>query len=269
MQNSLLTPRQITSPDDPDIAFFRFLKGNAQRIEESASILVEGEQQIERLLQTSLLLRVVFLEPRYYAKLGNLLNERISADTACFCAERAVMEQIVGYRLHRGALALAARPRCLDYHELPFPVVALNGLNDPENIGGIMRSCAAFSVPSLLADSGSSDPYHRRSIRVSMGAALFLNVSVVASLREALNELSARAATVAIEYVDSAQPLRSYSFPERSVLVFGNEKRGIEREVLIQCQHRVKIPMNQSFITSVNVAASAAIVLSELYNQRT
>jgi tRNA G18 (ribose-2'-O)-methylase SpoU len=259
---------EIKSPDDERISYFFSLKGNAPRLVERNVILIEGEKQVRRLLETKHTLVTLFMEKRFYEVFASLLSHCNLGEVECFSAERQMMEKIVGYRLHQGVMALAERPAYVSLAEMSPPIVALNGVNDPENVGGIMRTCAACGVNSLLVDDLTTDPYHRRAIRVSMGAALSLNIMRVAKLSEAIAELGNRTAAVALENVENAVTFDAAKFPSQPLFVFGSEAFGVAPEVLRVCREVVRIPCNEAIVSSLNVSAAAAVVLTALYAAR-
>ena len=259
---------EILQATDPRIEFFRNLRGNDPRIVDRQGVLVEGEKQVERLLQLGLPLQVLFMEPEFYQRFGCELEGRELGDVECYVSAREVMEEIIGYPLHNGVMALAVRPKAVSLFELKAPIVAFNGLADPENIGSIARSCAAFGVKSLLVDSASCDPLIRRAVRVSMGCVLTMDICYVNDLARALVRLNETFETIGIENSEEAVPLSQVVIPKECVLVFGNERQGISDEVLRVCKRQVKIPMEAGLIESLNVSATAAIVLERLYVAR-
>ncbi len=104
-----------------------------------------------------------------------------------YVVPRARMASLVGFRLHRGVVAVADRPPDADpdrvlaeaargtgLHGGPPLVAVLEGLNDPENIGALFRNAAAFGVAAVLLDPTCGDPLYRRAVRVSVGHALHL-----------------------------------------------------------------------------------------------
>ncbi len=255
----------ITDIDDPRIAFFRTLKGHPIRLSERNIILVEGPEQVSRLLTTALELDTLFMEPRYYETLGAQLSTRDLSKVTQYSASRELMGQIVGYGMHHGILALARRPQFVKLQELVPPIVALNGLSDPENVGGIVRTCRAFGVQSLLVDGHSCDPYLRRAVRVSMGAIFDMKVCLTEQLEADLHNLGKHFAVVAIEQNPGSQPLPSQDLPRDIVLVFGQERHGISQSVLKECSVILEIPMDSSMVNSLNVHAATAIVLERLW----
>ena len=256
---------EILDLTDPRIQFFRNLRGNDPRIVEREGVLVEGEKQVERLLQLGLPLQILFMEREFYQRFSDELEKRELGGVECYTAAREVMEEIIGYQLHNGVMALAARPKPASLFELKSPIVAFNGLADPENIGSIIRSCAAFGVKSLLVDSASCDPLIRRAVRVSMGCVLTMDICYVNDLARALVRLNETLETIGVENPQEAVPLSQVKLSRECVLVFGNERQGLTDEVLRVCKRQVKIPMDAGLIESLNVSATAAIVLERLY----
>ncbi len=101
----------------------------------------------------------------------------LSTDTPpVFVVSQRVMNEIAGFNIHRGCLALAERParETLTAAHLAGArrVVVLEGVNNPDNIGGIFRSAAAFGVDLVVLGPACSDPFYRKAIRTSMAATL-------------------------------------------------------------------------------------------------
>ena len=82
------------------------------------------------------------------------------------------MNKIVGFKLHSGVMAIGKQPVDVNLSELESPVVVMNGIINSENVGSIIRNCAAFGFESIITDKQTSSPYLRRAVRVSMGAVL-------------------------------------------------------------------------------------------------
>ena len=97
-------------------------------------------------------------------------------DLDIFVVDQPVMNAIAGFNIHRGCLALAERPAPLALTDLPLDVVTrvlvLEGVNNPDNVGGIFRSAAAFGVDAVVLGPGCGDPLYRKAVRTSMAATL-------------------------------------------------------------------------------------------------
>lgn len=255
---------EIVSVSDERISAYHSLKEYSDRTGSEGDILVEGPEALGVLLKSEHEIRNVFLEPEYFKAFAALIAARAGLSERCYLAERNLMSKIVGYRLHRGVMAIAARPKPKPLSELSFPIVAFNGLADAENVGSIVRTAHAFGVSSFLVDKRSADPYLRRAIRVSMGAALASKIAYVDSLAESASQFTPSVELVAIEQTSDATPLAEARFSKRSIFVFGKEKGGIESSVLSRSSARINIPMETDVVKSLNVAHAAAIVLARL-----
>lgn len=137
---------EIISAADPRVSLFRNLKGHDARL--VGRVLVEGDQQLSRFLALNLPIEQIFLEERFCNELAPYLTSARLQGANCFFATRSVMQDILGYRLHQGCFLTTPRPA--EPNELRGPVVALAGINDPENVGAIARSAAAFGVKTIL-----------------------------------------------------------------------------------------------------------------------
>jgi len=171
---------------------------------------------------------------------------------------------LVGYTFHMGVLAAALRrPRsklaAVLPDEGPSLVFFADRVIDQQNVGLMIRIASGFGASALVLANGSADPFSRRAIRVSMGNGLMLPIvesrDGLASLRCLQSLGYTNCATV---LSDGAAELSSFSFPGRSVIVFGNETHGVSEAVLSECPHHLKVSMcNRT--DSLNVAITAGV----------
>ncbi len=253
---------RLESLDDPRAAFFRDLKGQHPRLTQSGLILVEGEEQLRRAIDRDVRIQTLFCEEEFWEQFAPKLSGENAIQV--LLAQREVLAQIVGYRLHRGIMALAERPADVSVRAIEFPALALNEVTDPENVGNIARSAAAFGFKTLIFDSKSSDPYSRRAIRVSMGGIFGVKVCGV----ECIQQLKSEDLQLFAVECGSSWP-ESWPDPERCVFVVGNEKRGVDPSLLAQCNGVISIPMDDSLLSSLNVATAAGIVCAEMFRRQT
>jgi tRNA G18 (ribose-2'-O)-methylase SpoU len=281
----------ISNVDDPRIALYRSLRDTEalQAAHHQAHVfIVEGVTAVMRLLQSEFEVVSIFALPQHYNDMAEWIEARNVDSQQLFTASKQVMNEIVGFKLHVGLMAMARVPQTLDLdtcsrEELrsfmqalapyPPPILALNTLADAENVGAIIRTCAAFGVRSVLVDAATCSPYIRRAVRVSMGGIFSVRVITCTSLAAACGRLRSEAGfgIVAAEITSDAKPVHTYSFPERCVIVFGSEGAGVSPEVLHTSDAVVTIPMTAAFndeIPSLNVGAAAAIHLYEAIRGR-
>lgn len=139
-------------------------------------------------------------------------------------------------------------------------LVLLSGLEDPHNVGAIIRSAAAFGVSGVLLPTKNQAPITGTVIKVSAGMVFRMPIISIESVDGAIKDLKQRGFKVYGMEGESKNSVINESFIAPSVFVMGNESHGIEKETLRLCDEAISIPMNPK-CESLNVAASAAIVL--------
>ncbi|WP_303674109.1 TrmH family RNA methyltransferase [Vampirovibrio chlorellavorus] len=178
-----------------------------------------------------------------------------------------------------GKLATTASvPPCLAVYEAPPEnkaslvlgdfVVVLDGVQDPGNVGTLIRSALAFGADALILTHDSADPYNPKVIRASAGLVFALPL-VALSPNALLSQLQQQGHVIwATTGHGGALPYRQADFRGRCALVLGNEGRGVSDAFLNHPQaHRLIIPM-QAAVESLNVGISGSIVLAEAAAQR-
>jgi TrmH family RNA methyltransferase len=151
-------------------------------------------------------------------------------------------------------------------------LVALNAINDPENVGLIVRNAAAFGAQALIVDNATYDPYYRRSVRVSMGTIFKLPVYYEDDLASSLMWIKKNCNTriIAAIPVRGTKDVAKTDFSGNICLVFGNEDKGVSRSVSRICNTKVRIPISRA-VDSLNVASASAVFLyaASRYKNRT
>ena len=184
-----------------------------------------------------------------------------------YVAATGVLKAIVGFDIHRGAVASADR-RPLPTLDVLLPTVrriaVLEGLNDPENLGAIARSARAFGIGALVLDPTCIDPYYRRTVRVSMGEILFIPVARTANLAAGLDTIRAAGFEVwALTPRPGATDLWTLPVPDRLALLLGAEGPGLSRAAMDAASTQVRIPIAPD-VDSLNVAAAAAVAFAAI-----
>ncbi len=189
-----------------------------------------------------------------------------------YVASQEAMNEVAGFDIHRGCVAIAERGSPLGIDAIVEPkrdrasmIVLLEGVNNHDNVGGVFRSALAFGASGVLCAGATADPLYRKAIRVSMGAALRIPFACVDDLSEVaatlgragyrLVALSTDPGAVRLHGIESKETKAS-----RLVLMLGSEGSGLSREVLSLADAVVRIPMALG-VDSLNVAAAASIAL--------
>lgn len=186
--------------------------------------------------------------------------------TTLLVAPPEVLKQLTGYQLHRGTLASFARPAEREVREVlqgQRVVVVLEDLVDHANMGAICRSVVGLGAGALLLTPRCADPLYRRSLRVSMGAALRTPWARAQSLSALCDELRAEGFTiVALALNKQSERLKRFAHipPERVAFLLGSEGKGLSDEALAQADRSVYIEMSAG-VESLNVASAAAVAM--------
>jgi tRNA G18 (ribose-2'-O)-methylase SpoU len=242
-----------------DLALFRSLRGADLPPD---SFVGDGPKVVRRMLSAHVASRILCSE-KWLPELEARPELAAGGDAVdVMVAAPGELDDLVGYRLHLAIMALGRIPP-----ECPLTGtlhVALDGLSNTENVGAILRTCAAFGVDGVIVGPGTASPWHRRAIRVSMGAPLIVPVHAVEDLADFCRGRAAWAAHIHGEKVDFRAP--DYRGP--TVLVLGAEADGVTPRVLEACRGTIYIPMASDW-DCLNVGASAAVLLAEAQRQRT
>lgn len=259
---------RIESLEDPRLDIYRSLKTqNLQR--DNGLFIAEGPTVVERVLRSHFQVRSVLISDSKFAS----FEDRLPSDIPVYRLKSELADSLVGFNFHCGVMASVVRRQAQPLEALlpptgPSLILAGDRIVDPENVGALVRIAAAFGAAAVIFGRGSADAFSRRVLRVSMGNVLFLPVLEQVDLPMRLNELRERHGfQICSTVLDSqAQPLASYEFPERTVLIMGNEYDGISSEIQLGTSAKLTIPMLNG-TDSLNVAVSSAIFLHHYRSQ--
>ena len=208
----------------------------------------------------------IFLETGRLPVLAPLL-ENLADDVPVYTADQPVMDQIVGFPIHRGSLACGRKDDAAplsdwlktDGHST---LVVAIGLSNHDNAGALFRNSAALGGDAIILDETSCDPLYRKSIRVSAGTALWLPFHHGAAADEIFNVLEASGYTLwPLTPGRTATSLYEVEQPEKLAIILGPEGPGLPDELIARGE-AIRIPMSNE-VDSLNVATSLAIVLSQ------
>ena len=252
---------RITDINSDEIKYYKSLRFTPLAHTERRIFVAEGKKIVLKLLNSKLKVESVFCVEEFARNNYNLIKSKGIEDNKILIAGKSIMNEIVGYHIHSGVMAIGEQPDEPDLGEIELPCVMLNNIVNAENVGAIIRNCAAFGIRAIICDKPSASPYLRRCVRVSMGNIFDLQALRPDKLLQAIELLKKRGARIiAAENTDTAIAINKFRFPERAAVVFGNEGEGIDGDILAQCDSVVKIPICES-VPSINVAASSAIFL--------
>ena len=270
--------RRITELGDPaldDYLRMTDVKLRSRVEVERGLFMAESFEVISRAMDAGMAPRSFLMSEKWLQKFAPLY-ERFP-EVPVFVGEEALLEQLTGFHLHRGALAAMQRPVLPGVSQLlegARTVAVLEDIVDHTNVGAMFRSAAALGVDAVLVTPQCADPLYRRSIRVSMGTVFQVAWTRLEAwphdphppgrpgapggvdlLREAGFDVLALALTDEAVALDAAD-----LGPQRKVtLVLGAEGHGLKPATLRAADEHVVIPMAGG-VDSLNVAAASAVV---------
>jgi tRNA G18 (ribose-2'-O)-methylase SpoU len=207
-------------------------------------------------------MRSALIAETKWQRLGPLGAALVAHPAPVYLAPLDVMSRVAGFAIHRGVLAAATRlvpPQPEALWRQASCLAVLEGINDHENLGSIIRSAAALGIDGLLLDPTCCDPLYRRTIRVSMGEVFGLPFARLHPWPDAIAHVRlAGFSVVALSPHRGAATIASIERPARPAILLGAEGPGLTKEALAAADHRVRIPM-APYIDSLGVAAAAAI----------
>ncbi len=253
----------IDHPNDPRLAGFRDVR-ERDLVGRHGSFIAEGVVVLEKLISAGRHPIDAVLVAEKRVETLKPLFAGLSSQVKVYAANQAVMDTLVGFPIHRGVLALGRRrePQ-LDEVLAGLPerglVVALVGIANHDNMGGLFRNAAAFGASAVLLDESCCDPLYRKAIRVSVGAALTLPFARAGSAGSLTDALQRRGFAVIGLSPRGEIELDDFTAPPRTAVMFGAEGAGLPEDVIAKTQS-VRIEMPGGF-DSLNVATSSGIVL--------
>jgi tRNA G18 (ribose-2'-O)-methylase SpoU len=264
---------RIKSPDDPRIVAYASLKG--KELEKDGIFIAEGAKVVESMLQSGCRPGSLLTAENAVGKYKAVISQASKRGAAVYVAPDALIERIIGFRFHKGIMAVGYCPKkrslseALERPKRPIFLAALNRVNDPQNVGLIARTAAAFAVQALVVDNKTYDPYYRKSVRVSMGAVFGLTVCYEYDLAPALLRLKSKYSLRVIAAVAGKRgsDISKANLSGNVCFVFGNEDKGVSGGITRIADEKVRIPISPD-VDSLNVALAAAICLYEASRRR-
>lgn len=251
----------ITSPHNALLKTFRRAAHDQQEF-----CVAEGPRLLEEAVRAGVSIQAVLLrEPEAAAALDKLPRE-----IPLYRVSRALFDRVATTDAPQGVAALIHRP-AWTMEELfagatPLLVV-LDGIQDPGNVGTILRSAAAFGASGAILLSGTADPFNPKALRASAGAAFRLPSVTRVAPKEAISLLRQHQVRILACVARDAKPLAQINLAGSLALAIGSEAKGLSREMLAAADERIAVPMTPG-TESLNAAMAGAIVLYEAARQR-
>ena len=264
----------IDSLDLPALAPYRTLRRPAEHAAQGIFV-AEGDKVVQRLLTSNFGVVSVLLPAGRVTEFEPLIRARPEESISVYAVtQKSVLEELIGFEMFQGVLAIGKIPTVVTLEKIlgasprPRLLAAVDGLTNAENIGLLVRNCAAFGTQALIVGETSSSPFLRRAVRNSMGTIFQLPAVESRNLVETLKSLRTQGVRCVAAHPHTEKKFLSQAdFRTDCCIVFGSEGNGLSPEVLAACDEAVAIPMAKD-VDSLNVSAAAAVFLYEAARQR-
>lgn len=252
--------QEITSLQNPRIVALRALHRKKQR-DADGTFLVEGEKMVSEALRHAKVHTLVVMQDCIKdGRFSGLLREARAGETPVLSVPERLFEAISESKTPQGILAQVEIPE-----ERPITgglVLALDAVQDPGNVGTMIRTADAAGWQGILLGKGCADAFGAKCVQASMGSIFRLPVLRDVDLPAMLTSLKSEDWSIAVGVLDGED---IYTMPlpnQNAILLIGNESAGVDPVLIALATHRLKLPMRGG-AESLNAAVAAGIMMYE------
>ncbi|MBE5802011.1 MAG: RNA methyltransferase [Clostridiales bacterium] len=257
--------KELTSLKNPVVQAARALQTAKERARQGA-FLCDGEHMVTEALSVCPgRVRILFVDKDCVERFAALLH-KAPVDAQVYAVPESVMEAISQVKTPQGIAAVVALPESVPLDHQQGRLMLLENVQDPGNVGTILRTLDAAGFAGCILTPGCADPYAPKALRATMGSALRIPITFADSAAQAVKTLNQRG------YATIAASLDGQPFYEREALgesvcvLIGNEGQGLTPEAQAACSHRYKLPMRGG-AESLNAGIAAAVMMYDLMNR--
>ena len=236
--------------------------------EEERLYVIEGDKLVREFLEARVPVRMLVAKPEFLNSLPQVHKQGIAEIIPVSYEE---LKKISSLTTPHNALAVIEMPEIkVDQSDFKKSLtVALDTVQDPGNLGTIIRAAAWFGIKNIYCSSDSVDVYNPKVIQASMGAILHVNV-IYTDLRSFLETAVKNNIKVFGALIDG-ESIYSYKLDNQGIILLGNESKGISEELMPFVTDRIMIPKfagEGTGIDSLNVSMAASVIFSEFTRSR-
>lgn len=252
--------QEITSLQNPRIVALRGLKQKKHR-KETGSFLVEGEKMVAEALCQAQVLALAFDKDAPRERFAALLQlPQAQGLERCYAVPPHIIEALTESKTPQGVVA---QVRMLETAPLPDGLIlALDALQDPGNVGAMLRTADAAGWQGVLLGRGCADIYGAKCVQATMGSIFRVPFLQDVDLPQVLHARKKTGCPVAVGVLDGEDIYKTKLPQESGMLVIGNESAGVSPEIIALATHRLRLPMRGG-AESLNAAVAAGIFMYE------
>lgn len=242
------------------------LRDKRNRRRETGLFVIEGARLSYDAAQSGTKLTAVFITPEARDKYADYFGAIVQTGAPVYEITSQVASHLADTRTSQGIFCIAKmRDTSLDIANLKpnGSYLALENLQDPGNLGTILRTAEAMGIDGIMLSLGCTDIYSPKVVRASMGAVFRIDFASGLDLPAALSALKAKGHTVLAAVAKGGEDLLSFDFSKGAVAVIGNEGNGLTEDCIRACSKGVTVRM-RGRAESLNAAAAATVIIWEM-----
>ena len=258
-------PVLITSPHNPAVQGWRELNRSRKARSEARAFLAEGEHMAGEALKTGFASALICSEEAV-GRYAGLVRQADAAGLPVYLLSTRALEAVSDTRTPQGVLCVCRQPDTDSLPDLPL-AAALENVQDPGNVGTVLRTLDAVGNAGVLLSRECADVFAPKTLRATMGAVFRIPVWIAEDFREALETLKSRGYRLMAGTLDGEPFYERPADAEKTCLLIGNEGQGLTAETAAMAQLKVRLPMSGQ-AESLNAAVACAVMAYDVLRRR-
>lgn len=264
-------PELITSRKNEIIKHAARLSSSAEYRREQGLFLAEGARLCSDAAKSGIAVKILFFTAHAKEKYGDYLNEILPTAELAYEVEPHVAELLSETKTPQGIFCVCRmreHTEDLTQADFSYHYLALENIQDPANLGAVLRTAEALGMGGVILAGNCCDIYSPKVLRASMGAVFRLPFFAAGTMAQAAALLNAKGFLTLAAVPDyQAKKITEFDFSKPTVIAVGNEGNGLTAEAVAACSQKVTIPM-LGRAESLNASASAAILMWEMMRSK-
>ena len=256
----------ITSKDNENIKSIKKLKERKYR-DLNNEYIIEGIKILKEAIQEKAVIKKIVICEECLA--NNIIDEKLLYEIAkydCLYVSKKIFEGLTDVSKPQGILAVVEKNNKKDINYNEDIIVALDGLQDPGNLGTILRTLDSANLSQVVVSKDTVDAYNPKVVRSTMGAIFRVNIVEAENLKETLKEMKRHKYKVMCTDLTASKNIYEIDY-NKKILVIGNEANGISKELLDMADEKIIIPMLGK-TESLNASVATSIIVYEYVRRK-
>ena len=257
----------ISSKDNEVVKLVRKLREKKYRDLEN-SYIIEGIKMLKEAIEEKALIKQIVICDD--CEKSDLIPKELMYEIAkyeCMYVTNKIFKYISEVQTPQGVLAIIEKNnKELDINYNEDIIVALDDIQDPGNLGTILRTIDSVGLKQVLISKGTADPYNPKVVRSTMGAIYRIKIVECKDLLETLKDVRKNKFKILVTSLDESKSIYNIKY-NKKVIVIGNEANGVEQRIIDIADEKIKIPMLGK-TESLNAAVATGVILYEYVRQK-